>query len=248
MTGLGFTDTYPAGLVNTASPSPAKSCATAATLTAASGGNSFKVASATVSGASSCTYSVNTTATSSGDKVNTIAASGITWTYGTFSGSNAAAVSATVSVSAPLTIVKSSQTYIDPINGTTNPKSIPGAYVAYTLTIANPGTVATDSNSVIVIDATPANLQLYVSNIPGGTGPVLFTNGSPSSGLTYTFTSLASTTDDVDFSNNGGTSWAYVPTPNADLVDPNVTNIRIRPKGSMAAGSSFTLVFGYRLN
>jgi hypothetical protein len=86
---------------------------------------------------------------------------------------------------------------------------------------------------------------LYVGNVPGGTGPVLFQDGSPGSGLTYTFTSLSSTTDDVDFSNNNGTSWTYVPTANASGVDPAVTHIRIRPKGSMAAGSSFTLLFGY---
>jgi hypothetical protein len=86
-----------------------------------------------------------------------------------------------------------------------------------------------------------------VGNIPGGTGPVLFQQGVPSSTLTYTFTSLASTTDDVEFSNNGGTTWTYVPTPNAYQVDPNVTHMRIRPKGVMAANSTFNLYFGYMI-
>ena len=76
---------------------------------------------------------------------------------------------------------------------------------------------------------------------------MLFQDGSPASGLTYTYTSLASTTDDVDFSNDGGTTWTYVPVPNGSGVDPAVTHIRIRPKGTMAANSAFTLGFGYML-
>ena len=66
-----------------------------------------------------------------------------------------------------------------------------------------------------------------------------FTAGS--SGLTYSFTSLANATDDLEFSNNGGASWTYVPTIDANGVDANVTHVRIRPKGSMVPGSSFTI-------
>jgi hypothetical protein len=67
-----------------------------------------------------------------------------------------------------------------------------------------------------------------------GSGPVAFSNGSLTSSLTYTYTSLASTTDDLAFSNNGGATWTYTPVPNANGVDPNVTNIRINPKGTFA--------------
>src|SRR6185503_5505660 len=141
----------------------------------------------------------------------------------------------------PLTIVKSSVAYSDPLNNLTNPKEIPGGFVTYSLVIANPATIAVDSNSIIIVDATPANLQFFVGNVSGSSGPVLFTDGSPASGLTYTFTSLSSTTDDVEFSNNGGTGWTYVPTANANGVDTAITHIRIKPKGAMAAGSTFNL-------
>jgi hypothetical protein len=244
MTGTAFNDSYPAGLVNTATPAAARSCGSG-TLTAPANGSSLALTAGTIAAAGSCTYSVNTTVTSNGDKTNNIAAGGISWTYGTFGQTSLSGVSATVSVSAPLTIVKSSQAFLDPVNGTTNPKLIPGSYVAYTLTIANPGGGTIDNNSVVVLDATPPNLQLYVLDVPGGSGPVLFANGSPSSGLTYTFSGLSSMTDDVEFSNNGGSTWSYVPTANAAGVDPAVTHIRIKPKGSMAANSSFTLIFGY---
>jgi uncharacterized repeat protein (TIGR01451 family) len=144
-----------------------------------------------------------------------------------------------------LTIVKSSQPYYDPYNGTTNPKLIPGAFAAYTVTVTNTGAYTVSNNSIVITDATPAGMRLFVGNVPGGAGPVLFTAGG--SGLAYTYTSLGSTTDDVDFSNNGGSTWTYTPVPNADQVDPNVTHIRIRPRGTMAASSSFSAVFGYQI-
>jgi hypothetical protein len=146
-------------------------------------------------------------------------------------------------------ITKTSSARSDPFNGTTNPKLIPGGVAEYAILVSNPATYTVSSNTIAIVDATPANSSLVVTNISGaGSGPVSFTQGSPSSALTYTFTSLASTTDDLEFSNNGGATWTYTPVANADGVDPTVTHIRIRPKGTMAAGSSFTLRARYRVN
>ena len=64
-----------------------------------------------------------------------------------------------------------------------------------------------------------------------------FTDGAISSNLAYTFTSLSNATDDISFSNNGGSSFTYTPVPNAAGYDAAVTNIRINPKGKMAAWS-----------
>lgn len=242
LTAMAFTDTYPSGLVNAAVPNPTRSC-TPATLSAAANGGSFAVSAATVPAASICTYTVTTTVTSPGDKVNVIAAGALTGSYGTVAVASLDPASATIQVSAPLTIVKVSAVYSDPLNDTTNPKLIPGSYVYYTVTVANPGGVPVTSGSILVTDATPADLSLYVANLPSATGPILF--GAGSSGATYTFSGLASTTDDLEFSNNGGTTWTYVPTANGAGVDPAVTHMRIRPKGNMAAASSFTLNFGY---
>jgi len=150
---------------------------------------------------------------------------------------------------APLTLVKASQAMSDPLNGTVNPKLIPGARVGYTVTVANPNPFAATADSILIVDPTPARLSLYVSNISGSSGgPLRFQNGATASGLTYTFTSLASQTDDVDFSSDNGATWTYVPAPNSAGADPLVTRIRIRPKGAMAANSSFSLLFGYVVN
>lgn len=155
----------------------------------------------------------------------------------------------TVVAPAPLTVAKASQPGTDPYNGAVNPKLIPGARVHYTVTVANPNPFAATADSIIVIDPTPARLSLYVGNISGSSGgPLRFQNGATASGLTYNFTSLASQTDDIDFSSDGGATWTYVPTPNSAGADPLVTRIRIRPKGAMAASSSFSLLFGYVVN
>lgn len=139
----------------------------------------------------------------------------------------------------PLAIAKTSAAYSDPVNGTTNPKLIPGGFADYGLTVTAPAGTSPSNNSVIVTDAIPANLSLFVGTYAPGPGPVRFTPGG--SGLTYSFVSLASTTDDVSFSNDGGVSWTYVPAADANGVDANVTHIRINPKGSMAPGSSVTI-------
>ena len=246
LTALAFTDTYPANLVNYSTPAPAKSCATAATLAAAAAGSTFAVSAGTINAASSCTYSVTTTATATGSLTNTIASGGVTGTYGTVNVSSRAPATATVTVSAPLTLAKASTVYSDPVNGTTLPKAVPGAVMTYTLTITNPGSTLADSNSVVLSDPTAANLSLIVGDYAAaGSGPVGFTDGAPASALTYTFSGLGNAADDVDFSNDGGTTWTYTPTAGAGQADGAVRSIRIRPKGAMAAGSSFTVSFRY---
>ncbi len=139
----------------------------------------------------------------------------------------------------PLSIAKTSVAYSDPLNGTTNPKLIPGGFADYSLTVTAPSGTAPTSNSVVVIDAIPANLSLVVGTYAPGPGPVRFSAGA--STLTYGFTSLANAADDVSFSNNSGATWTYTPVADANGVDANVTHIRINPKGSMAPGSSFTI-------
>lgn len=151
-----------------------------------------------------------------------------------------------------LVIVKSAATISDPVNGVTNPKSIPGAVKEYTIVVTNQGLGASDNDSVRLTDPIPAQTELVVTNLGGpGSGPLLFTQGAPTSGLTYTFTSLASVTDSLEFSNNGGTTWTYTPTANGNGTDPAVTNIRVSPTGSFAArvgvAPSFTLQFRVRI-
>lgn len=136
----------------------------------------------------------------------------------------------------------------DPVNGTTNAFSLPGARARYTVEVESTGRLPIDDNSVSFIDVLPPQTKFLVTDISPGAGPVLFTDGSTSSALTFNFTSLGSMTDDLAFSNNGGASFTYTPTPDMDGADPAITHIRVTPQGAFAgdgdnAAPSFTLEF-----
>jgi len=152
-----------------------------------------------------------------------------------------------------ITIVKSALTTSDPVNGTSSPYNIPGATVLYSLQTTNSGLGVPDTDSMLVTDAIPANTELFVNNL-GNCGPVGFIDGSApvNSGLNCTFTSLSSTTDDLEFSSDNGATWTYTPVPDANGYDANVTNIRVNPKGVMRASDgtnhpTFTLRFQVRV-
>jgi len=144
---------------------------------------------------------------------------------------------------------KTSVTLSDPVNGTNNPKAIPGALAEYSITATNSGNAAADLDTIILSDAIPSNTALYINDISGGgSGPIRFVDGSPPSGLSYNFVSLANTTDGLSFSNNGGSSYVYIPSPDADGVDTNVSNVRIVTLGQFLAPSgsgnpTFQLLF-----
>jgi hypothetical protein len=146
-----------------------------------------------------------------------------------------------------LLVAKTSQSVSDPVNGNTNPKSIPGATKLYTVRVTNQGSGAVDSNALVVLDPIPPNTRLYVADLGApGSGPVTFVDGAPSSALIWTFTALNSVTDDVDFSNDGGTTWAYIPIPGADGCDTAVNALRLRPKGTMAGNGGGNTWFELR--
>lgn len=115
--------------------------------------------------------------------------------------------------------------------------AIPGATLRYTLTIRNDGAGAADADTTVIVDQIPHNGSLKVTDFGGtpGAGPLGVTQGSPPSGLTYAFGGLASPTDDLEFSADGGMSWTYAPADGGDGTDPSVTHLRVRPDGAFSA-------------
>ncbi len=133
-----------------------------------------------------------------------------------------------------ITVVKALTTLEDPVNGTAGPKAIPGATIRYMIVMTNTGSGQADANSVVVTDSIPANMTLRVVDYDASTaGPVEFVDGTPASGLTYTFIALDDPTDDVAFSDDGGATFDYEPSADANGLDAAVTNIRINPKGDL---------------
>ncbi|MEC3951347.1 hypothetical protein [Sphingobium sp. HWE2-09] len=151
----------------------------------------------------------------------------------------------------PIIATKSVGMVSDPM-GNAIPRAIPGAVVDYTATLANPiANLGKTVRGIVFEDQLPANVILRVSDLgASGSGPVVFTNGAivlgvGDSGLTYSFSSLASTADGIEFSD--GTSWTYTPVPDASGYDANVRAIRVKPLTTFKAGGSFTVRFRVKL-
>lgn len=145
-----------------------------------------------------------------------------------------------------LQLTKVSQTLSDPINGTVDPKAIPGAYIRYTIALVNQGIGPVDADSLVITDPLPAGTALYVDTSSGD--PIAFIDGTTPSGLTYNFAT------DVTFSNQvgGGAPYNYIPNPDAAGFDAAITDVRVAPTGVMnaAAGGnspSFNITLSVRI-
>ncbi|RJT22438.1 hypothetical protein D5I55_11300 [Chakrabartia godavariana] len=143
---------------------------------------------------------------------------------------------------AALTTVKSSVVISDPVNGTTNPKLIPGAVLSYAINVSNSGTLGVDSNTIFILDPLPAALEY------NGASAVAFTNGTPVSGLSF------NAATDVRWSKSAtppASFAACTDTPAAGF-DPTIRFVCIRPTGVMAGATasgqpSFTVSFQTRI-
>lgn len=140
---------------------------------------------------------------------------------------------------ASLSLLKSVTAYSDPVNNQVNPKQIPGSVSLYTIRLTNSGPGTVDANSVVITDPLPAQVDLYVGDLgAAGSGPVAFVDGTPASGLAWSFVALGNTGDSVDFSQDGS-NWNYTPVPDASGFDASVRYLRLKPTGTMsAAGAS----------
>ena len=140
-----------------------------------------------------------------------------------------------------VSVTKVSSVVSDPVNGSTNPKALPGAIVEYLISVTNTGGENADADSVSVTDDAPADAKMCLTSFGGGSGPVVFNAGTPSSGLTFSYISLDSTSDDIEFSSDDGANWNYVPSPDSEGCDANITDFRVEPGGSFAASATFSL-------
>lgn len=147
---------------------------------------------------------------------------------------------------ADLSVTKVSSIKSDPINGTTDPRAIPGALVEYLITVSNAGVASPDSGSVVVTDDGPPNAKLCFNTLGSGQ-PIVFIDGTPSSGLVLGYVAVDSPVDSLEFSNDDGMSWNYVPVLDTDACDAAITDFRLTPLGQFIAGSSFTLRTSYRV-
>lgn len=207
LSGIGFTDTLPAGLVVSTPNGLTGSCG-GGTITATQATNVISLSGATLAASTSCTFSVNVTGIAAGTQNNTTG--NVTSTEGGTGGT----ASASINVVAPPSIAKAFGAAAIPLNGTTS----------LTFTITNPAGNTVAENGVAFTDTLPAGLVVAtpngLTNTCGGTatavagsGSISLTGGAIAAGsnciLTVNVTGTASgnftnTTGNVS-STNGGT-------------------------------------------
>ena len=108
--------------------------------------------------------------------------------------------------SAVLAVVKSSAVILDPFNGASNPKAIPGATVHYVIDVANTGT--TNADAVVVQDQIPANTTFVSASV---------TTSNSNGGATITVEYSA---DGVVWSSSETSPVAYIRVTNS-VIDAN---------------------------
>ncbi len=148
---------------------------------------------------------------------------------------------------ASLSITKTSSIISDGFNSAANSKAIPGALIEYLITVTNDGPDAVDADTIELIDDGPAEAKFCLVTQSGG--PVTFAEplGTGSTGLTYTFSGYASTTDSLDFWDTTDNDWEYEPQDDGEACDPAVTEFRITPDGAMEPNTNFTVRVRYRI-
>ncbi|RKX30216.1 MAG: hypothetical protein DRP71_15395 [Verrucomicrobia bacterium] len=150
-----------------------------------------------------------------------------------------------VGSSPDILLVMSVQSHSDPINGTANPFSLPGAAMTYTVAASNHGGPGLISDTIVITDPIPPNTAFCLDDLGQPWGPVAFMENMPPSGLSL------DPANDVTFSMDGGNNFNLTIAdlvPDATGCDPRITHLRVHPKGTIAGVNGagvpgFTILF-----
>jgi len=243
LTGVGFSDTLPSGLVVSTPNGLTGSCGSGI-ITATQGTGAVSLSGGSLAASGSCTFSVNVTGTTAGAKVNTT--SNVTSTEGGTGGS----AMATIHVEGPPSIAKAFY-----------PSTIaPTGVSTLTFTITNPAANPDAQAGVAFSDSLPANVVVAtpngaVNNCGGtltavaGSGSISLTGGSVAvassctvsvnvtSAVPGTYNNLSGTVS----STNGGTGNTASATLNVARASLTITKTHTGsfPRGS--SGNNYTI-------
>ncbi|MGC2697793.1 MAG: hypothetical protein WA738_18555, partial [Candidatus Angelobacter sp.] len=169
LTGVGFSDTLPAGLVISTPNGLTGSCG-AGTITATAGTNVISLSGASIAASASCTFSVNVTGIAAGTQNNTTG--NVTSTEGGTGGT----ASASIAVVAPPSIAKVFNPSTIALNATTS----------LTFTITNPAANTVALTGVAFTDTLPTGLTVANASatVCGGTLTTTAPTGIALSGAT----------------------------------------------------------------
>jgi uncharacterized repeat protein (TIGR01451 family) len=225
LTGVGFSDTLPAGLIVSTPNGLTGSCGSG-TITATQNTNVISLSGATLTASSSCTFSVNVTGTAAGVQNNTTSA------VSSNEGGSGPAASASITVVAPPSIAKAF-----------NPSAISlGATTSLNFTITNPAANSVALSGVAFTDTLPTGLSVAssTSSVCGGT----LTATSPTSIALSGATIAANGTCQFSVTVTGAASGQYTNTTGAVTSTNGGTGNTASANLSVASPVSITKTFG----
>ncbi|HEY6972515.1 MAG TPA: hypothetical protein VJA94_25120, partial [Candidatus Angelobacter sp.] len=225
LTGVGFTDTLPAGLIISTPNGLTGSCG-GGTITATQNTNAISLSGATLAASSSCTFSVNVTSTTAGLKNNTTSA------VSSNEGGSGTAASASVTVVAPPSIAKAFNPATIALNATTS----------LTFTITNPVANTVALSGVAFTDTLPSGLTVAssTSTVCGGTLTTTAPTGIALSGATINANSQCQFSVTV----TGAASGQYTNTTGAVTSTNGGTGNTASANLTVASPVSITKSFG----
>ena len=237
LSGLGLTDTLPAGV--TIAPAPNASTTCAGTVSAVAGGATVALAGGTIAAAATCTISVSVTSTKIGVNTNTIPTGAVASTQGVTNTAPATA-NLTVTAAPPVALTKAFA-----------PASIvSGATSTLTITVANasPGAVAltglalTDTLPAgVTVAATPNASTTCVAGTvtaTAGGASVALAGGRVAAGASCTITLSVTGTTTGTYINTIPTG-ALTSTQGATNSSPATATLTIGPKPTVTVSKGF---------
>jgi uncharacterized repeat protein (TIGR01451 family) len=215
LTGVGFTDALPAGLV-VATPNGLTGSCGGGTISATAGGSSANLSGATLAANASCTFSINVTGTTAGTKVNTTSA--VTSNEGG-SGNTA---TATLTVGAPATTTSTT------LSSSVNPSSV-GQAVTFTATVT--GASGTPTGTVTFFDGGTA-----IGTATLAAGAASFTTSSLTLGAHSITASYGGSAGSAASTSSALTQTVQIP---ADSVRLRALQVAVTKVEAQASGDAF---------
>ncbi|HKI01019.1 MAG TPA: IPTL-CTERM sorting domain-containing protein, partial [Thermoanaerobaculia bacterium] len=179
LTGVAFTDSFPAGLQVAATPNATTTGCGAPTFAPVAGNTSVSFSGGTIAASGTCTVTVNVTATTAGAKVNT---TGNVTSTNSGTG-NTGTDTLTVNQTAPLVTALKSSSFVVATNDLDGSGTLtPGDTLGYTIVITNTGDA--DALAVVLTDTPGARTTLVAGSVTTTQGTV--TNGNQAGATSVT--------------------------------------------------------------
>ena len=245
LTGVAFTDSFPAGMQVAATPNVTTTGCGAPTFAPAAGSTALSFSGGTIAASGTCTVTVAVTATTTGSKVNTTGK--VTSTNG--GTGNTGSDTLAVNLTAPLVAALKSSNFNAQVNDLDGSGSLsPGDTLRYTIVITNTGNA--DALAVIFTDTPGAHTTLVAGSVTTTQGTVTNGNQGGATSVTVDLGTLPATTGQATVSftvkldnpfpagvttilNQGlvhGSNFADVPTDNPTTTptgDPTVDAVAV---------------------